>query len=203
VLIVGRGGGSMEDLWAFNEEVVARAIFASKIPVVSAVGHEIDYTISDFVADVRAPTPSAAAEIVVPSAEKLTERLTGLWERIRGAVRKGLDLKRQKLSTLSRSYGLRRLFDVVDRKRERLDDLVDRMERSIGDKIVHFKQTVEHLGKFLEGLSPKKVLQRGYAIVRRGDKVIKSVGELTLYDRVKIVFIDGTARAVIDRMGER
>ncbi|NOY60776.1 MAG: exodeoxyribonuclease VII large subunit, partial [Calditrichaeota bacterium] len=124
VLIVGRGGGSLEDLWAFNEEVVVRAIFASKIPIISAVGHEIDFTISDFVADLRAPTPSAAAELVVPLAEDLLSRVKNLQKDSFVSVLRRLAELRESLENLRLSYGFRRPVDLILQHRQRLDELV-------------------------------------------------------------------------------
>jgi exodeoxyribonuclease VII large subunit len=128
VLIVGRGGGSMEDLWAFNEEVVARAIFSSAIPVISAVGHEIDFTIADFVADLRAPTPSAAAELVVPDRQELAGVIAGARQRLLSAAAGRIGRQRERVVTLVRSYGLRRPADLIAGRMQRLDELERRLQ---------------------------------------------------------------------------
>lgn len=187
VLIVGRGGGSLEDLWPFNEEIVARAIFRSRIPVISAVGHEIDYTISDFVADLRAPTPSAAAEIVSAHREELLRRVENLERRAAQAVRYLLQGFRQRLERLRRSRGfvdaetrvrflLQRLDEarlrlqgslgpLLERLRRRVDDATRALQHGMELLLTGAEHRLERLQGQLEAFSPLRVLDRGYAIV--------------------------------------
>jgi len=176
VMIVGRGGGSLEDLWAFNEEIVARAIYNSRIPVVSAVGHEIDWTIADFVADVRAPTPSAAAEIAVPRKDDLIEAVQGQAKRLKDALG---DLAGQSAQGLD----------------EAMSGLKAAAERFVQDKQRSFQEMAGHL----EAISPLAVLKRGYSITERvsDGKVIRSIRDVKADDRIKTVLSEG---AIISRV---
>lgn len=164
VIIVGRGGGSMEDLWAFNEEVVARAIYNSHIPIISAVGHEIDTTISDFVADLRAPTPSAAAELVIPSKVELEERIANLTRRLKTELINRLSVMENRLRVLMEKRIFREPFDYIQQYQQRVDELSQllgvRASQLIELNEARFKN---YLGR-LEALSPLKVLLRGYSI---------------------------------------
>jgi len=191
VIIVGRGGGSLEDLWAFNEEVVARAIAASEIPVVSAVGHEIDFTIADFVADLRAPTPSAAAELVVPDRLELLEVIRNNEYTMRQALAQMITAKRERVRSLVSSYALNRPRDLIREFVQRIDEL----QRSIGTNFAHryerMAQDVESLGKRLIAVSPGNILKRGYAIVRKGDAIVTHAKELRPKDETVIEFQDG------------
>ncbi len=182
-LIVGRGGGSIEDLWAFNEECVARAVFASQIPVISAVGHETDFTITDYVADLRAPTPSAAAEISVPSAMELTRLISIYNTRIYGAAQARIENLRLRLNRLVP----RSPQDRIDELSQRLDMRVRRMENAYKLKISENGRRLGELGGKLDALSPLKTLTRGYSIPVRPDGTVmrkrddfKSGDEFTL-----------------------
>jgi exodeoxyribonuclease VII large subunit len=192
VLIVGRGGGSLEDLWAFNEEVVARAIYASKIPIISAVGHEIDFSIADFVADMRAPTPSAAAELVVRDRTELLEDIGNLCYTMRGALDNQVSVLRERLVTLVTSYSFNRPKDLIREFAQRVDEL----ERSLGISFNHVGQTVHQkynsLQRQLQALNPGGVLKRGYAIVRNEGRIISSAMMLHNNDDADIHFHDGT-----------
>jgi len=164
VIIIARGGGSQEDLWAFNEEIVARAIFNSKIPVVSAVGHEIDFTIADMVADLRASTPSAAAEMVIRSKEELKERLTAILFQLRSGLRNIIADKRIFLHRLERG-----LIDPSRRLKEirlRLGDMTDRLALSMSHSLEMIKKDCRHIAERLNILSPLNILGRGYSITR-------------------------------------
>lgn len=167
VLIVGRGGGSREDLWAFNEEVVARAVFASRIPVISAVGHETDFSIADFVADLRAPTPSAAAELVVKNRLDLERHLDQLILRLGDRMTAQLALLRSRLQGLEKR--LRAPGDLIRILTLRFGQLEMRLKQAICGTLEHRRQHVNMLGRQLDGLSPAGVLARGYAIVLRRD----------------------------------
>ena len=191
VIIVGRGGGSLEDLWAFNEEVVARAIAASEIPVVSAVGHEIDFTIADFVADLRAPTPSAAAELVVPDRLELLEVIRNNEYTMRQSLAQMISTNRERVRSLVSSYAFNRPRDLVREFVQRVDEL----QRSIGASFSHryasVGQNVESLAKRLAAVSPGSILKRGYAIVRKGEAVVTHAKELRTKDKTVIEFQDG------------
>ncbi len=165
VLIVGRGGGSLEDLWAFNEEPVARALFASSIPVISAVGHETDYTIADFVADFRAPTPSAAAEIVVESEAHLRESILSLESRLAAAVRRLLDLLRASVRERARLLGdPRRRLQQLE---QRVDELRSRLGRGLRQHVRRDRALLASLSGALDHLNPLAILSRGYSVTRR------------------------------------
>ena len=169
VLIVGRGGGSLEDLWAFNEERVARAIFHSDIPIISAVGHEIDVTISDLVADHRALTPTAAGEAVVPDRAQLLADLVKLRNRLAQSLSARLTQARARLEALGRSYGLRRPMDRIRQRQQHLDDQAQRLHTSAQHVLGLRREQLATVGGKLEALSPLRVLARGYGIVTRAD----------------------------------
>jgi len=187
VMIVGRGGGSLEDLWAFNEEVVARAIYDSEIPVISAVGHEIDFTIADFVADLRAPTPSAAAELVIPNKDELKSIIDTHTTRLKNALTSKLEMLAQKLNTLKESYILRQPLNLVTQYEQMIDDL----RKDIALRIEHIvKMRGENfnlLSQKLEALSPLSILNRGYSISARvsDGMIVKDVKDLNKGDRVE------------------
>lgn len=169
LVIIGRGGGSIEELWAFNDERLARAIADFPKPIISAVGHETDFTIADFVADLRAPTPSAAAELAVPDQESLTRTLNGLTQRLYQAVRRSLQNRRQELRKLAQSRVLVDPYYALNRRRQDLDWLTERLTR-LGTQTVRMKRERFYrlLGK-LDALSPLATLQRGYAIAQTDD----------------------------------
>jgi len=184
VIIVGRGGGSLEDLWAFNEEAVARAIFSSEIPVISAVGHEIDYTISDFVADYRAATPSAAAELAIPEKGELAGRIRGFSDRLQTAMKSRLDMAEAKLSGLKESYVLREPVNVVLQLGQQVDDLGRRARIKMAHYVELGESAFAALSGKLEALSPLSVLNRGYSITFRDGKVVKDIKGLKAGDRL-------------------
>ena len=165
VMIIGRGGGSIEDLWCFNEEKVARAIFASNIPIISAVGHEIDFTISDFTADLRVPTPSAAAEIVSQNQQDLIDRVSNFNRRLDRAILNVVDQRKAQLKNLQTSYAMRRPLDRIRETQQRLDDANQRLEQTLTTKISQAKQALHSFSEKLEALNPTAILQRGYSIV--------------------------------------
>lgn len=199
VIIVGRGGGSIEDLWAFNEEVVARSVYASRIPVISAVGHEIDFTISDFVADQRAPTPSAAAQMVVPVRDELLERTGTLAARMRNAAGGRLEAARKRLMEYPRRHGFRKPLEVVCRHKTRVEELLRRFGRGIDHLLALKKERLLGTGSKLESLSPLKVLTRGYSITTRDGRVLTTARGLRCGDRVETRFHKGTAVSIIER----
>ncbi len=191
LLIVGRGGGSLEDLWAFNEEVVARAIFESEIPIISAVGHEIDFTIADFVADLRAPTPSAAAELAVPDFNEIKQSILLLAQRLRRAVLQKILHYRQQIISIQRSYGLRRLEDILHQNALRVDELTSQMIRNFEQNVNKFQKHVEQLNLRLLNLNPKKVLERGYSITYIKGRVLKDAARAQIGDEIKTELFKG------------
>lgn len=203
VIIVTRGGGSLEDLWAFNEESVARAIFDSEIPVVSAVGHEVDVTIADFVADVRAPTPSAAAEMVVPDRNQLVENVRVRAAHLKELMERKIASWEDRIESFRLSYGLRRPFDMIEHYEQRCDELV----KDLSVHVDYFMKEKEHALVLqrdkLEGLNPLSVLRRGYSICRTipGSVIIREAGTLNIDDQVEVMFHRGTVQARVEAVG--
>ena len=199
VIIIGRGGGSIEDLWAFNDERLAREIAASSIPVISAVGHETDFTICDFVADLRAPTPSAAAELVFPDRFALKAELDARLNKIGALVRADIAAKRDQLRVLASSRAMRSPAAVTAEKQMRLDELAVRMHTA-GQVLLDRKKQglAASVGK-LEALSPLAVLQRGYAVAQNADgEVTTSAAAFDAGDRITVRFADGAVDATVD-----
>lgn len=198
VLIVGRGGGSIEDLWAFNEEIVARAIYDSEIPIISAVGHEIDFTIADFAADLRAPTPSAAAELAVPAQSELSEKFHNVYVRLYGQVqrmleRKELELKRfrERPALLNPTVKLEEQQIYIDRLRQ---DFITRAERVMEQK----KKELGILASKLDGLSPLGTLSRGYAVAKGADgRVVRSAKQVNIGDEMTVLLEDGAVKTQV------
>jgi len=186
VLIVGRGGGSLEDLWCFNEEIVARAIFKSKIPIISAVGHEVDYTIADFVADRRAKTPTDAAQMVIPKKEDLIARLDELTDRLDNLIIDKLTFLEDELKTLSESYILKQPVNLIVQYQQRVDDLVRDIEIRTTHVLDLKEAAFSTICAKLDMLSPFKVLSRGYSITSHltTGKILKDIDELKKGDRV-------------------
>ena len=167
VLVVGRGGGSLEDLWAFNEETTVRAIASSRVPVVSAVGHEIDVTLADLAADVRALTPSEAAERVVPAADEAHETLQLRAARLRNAMLRQLQLARAAVDRISSRRAMRRPLDPIRDWERQLDELSGRLRRSVDHRRQQLRSQLNACEGKLEALSPRNVLERGYSITLR------------------------------------
>jgi exodeoxyribonuclease VII large subunit len=198
LLIVGRGGGSIEDLWAFNEEVVARAIADSRIPIISAVGHETDFTIADFVADLRAATPTAAAELAVRDTRELVETLRYTELRLTEEIEEKLRFYGRELQSLLRSRGLSRPLDLVHSHQQRLDDLQHRASMAARGARQRSTEQLRLLETSLRTLNPINVLKRGYAIVERDSKPVSNAGDLKQGDHVLLRMHDGEQRAVIE-----
>ncbi|MGB2705259.1 MAG: exodeoxyribonuclease VII large subunit [Candidatus Omnitrophota bacterium] len=201
VIILSRGGGSLEDLWPFNEEIVARAIYGSKAPVISAVGHEVDYTISDFVSDFRAPTPSAAAEVLIPKKEDLITLLKGFSERMRNALFSKIDFLSEKINALGQRYVFKEPFNIVLQHEQELDDLMQEIALK-GSYIVKFKtEILNTLVGRLDALSPLGVLNRGYSITMRkkDGKIVKDANVLKKNELIKTKLAKGE---VISRVEE-
>ncbi len=193
VIILARGGGSLEELWAFNEEVVARSIFNSVIPVVSAVGHETDYTISDFVADVRAPTPSAAAEIVIPEKAALKDRIMLLEARLKNGAAAKIQNERAQLERLRASSAFRQPYDRLYQERMRLDTLNRYMHRAMLSVMEKKRSDLSLLIGKLDALSPLGIMSRGYGVIRlleKGD-IVRSVKDVKQNERLSVELFDG------------
>lgn len=199
VLIVGRGGGSLEDLWAFNEELVARAIHDSKIPVISAVGHEVDHTIADFVADLRAPTPSAAAEMVARGRLELEGHLDHLVMRLAAQMRRRVDFGRERLNGLHRR--LRSPRESLALARQRQAELARRLSQAMDRRLKERAWRLRTLAERLDDLSPLRTLGRGYAIVTRAaGEVVRDAATLSPGERVSLRFAQGQAEARIEEV---
>ncbi len=197
VLILARGGGSLEDLWPFNEEVVARAIFASQIPIISAVGHETDFSISDFVADLRAPTPSAAAELAVADTADLKIKLEGYQTRYKLALKKKVELMRLQYEKCMARRVFKEPLQEINEKAIRLDMIVKNMQHHMVNSYKDSKNEMIKLVSKLDTLSPLKTLTRGYSITQKEGHIVKSVNDLEKDDEIDLRFIDGNKKAKI------
>ena len=222
IIIVGRGGGSLEDLWAFNERIVAEAIFNCETPVISAVGHEVDYTIADFVSDLRAPTPSAAAELAVFEYKKYEEDVLKLQRDLKESIQRKIRLDREYLYSYKRQLDslspiriiqskIQRLSDMqinldsimkaklTDRKKD-LDSLENMLSKSMQDNAVKTRQELGILAEKLNGLSPLTKLKGGYVYASKEDKAIKSVNNISKGDNIELYLIDGKAMANVSEV---
>lgn len=197
VLIVGRGGGSVEDLWAFNEEIVARAVAASEIPVISAVGHETDFTICDFVADLRAPTPSAAAELAVPDSMEERSLLRGFSIRLQRVLSSRIQGERMRLQQMERTAGLSNPRLFFEHHRLLLDSLSVKNDVAVKTKITQERNRLSILCGKLEALSPLQVLHRGYAIAEQNGRAVQSVSALSAGDNLTLRLRDGKAHCIV------
>ena len=197
VIIVGRGGGSIEDLWAFNEEIVARAIYDSKIPIISAVGHETDFTIADFVADLRAPTPSAAAELAVPDIFEVKQKIINYQDRSKLALKKKIEIMKLRFEKIMKS----RIFTDPMRKVMDnsiiLDDYMKRLENAMKEIKTEKKNKYTELVTKLDSISPLKTLIRGYSLTEKDGKIIKRATQIDKGDIITIKFSDGEKNAEI------
>lgn len=225
VLIVGRGGGSIEDLWAFNEEIVADAIFKSKIPIISAVGHEIDFTISDFVADLRAPTPTAAAELAVPNTIDLINYINQLSIRRNKSIINIINKKYEKLESLKDSYILKNPQSIYEVKAQKVDNLIEKAILLITKSLTDNKNRLNTLDKEvktdmtkvldkktnrylnilskLETLNPILTIKRGYTITKHNDKSINSIKDINKKDYIKTEVCDGIITSQVIEMEEK
>lgn len=197
VLILARGGGSLEDLWPFNEEIVARAIYDSELPIISAVGHETDFTIADFVADLRAPTPSAAAELAVADVFDLQDRIELYKNRLQILLRKKVELQRARYEKCMNSIAFRDPLYIVQDKYVNVESCVKNLEKIIVSKMKDYKlKTVEKIA-MLDAMSPLKTLARGYSVVEKDNSVVKSVKDVNKDDIINIRLNDGNVDAKI------
>lgn len=199
VIVVGRGGGSMEDLWCFNEEVVVRAIATSEIPTISAVGHEIDVTLADFAADVRALTPSEAAELVVPSMAEIEERLGTFQQRLATGLRTTYDRAAAKLELLARNRVFTHPFEMVHDHQRTLDDLDAAATRAIRRRLQNAQEALARRSAQLEAMSPLAVLARGYSVTRTTEKeVIREHDQVQPGDEIETILPNGRIRSRVE-----
>ena len=197
VLILARGGGSLEDLWPFNEEIVAHAIYESELPIISAVGHETDFSISDFVADLRAPTPSAAAELAVPDIYEAKQKILGYKNRLKISLNKKYEMLKLHYEKLTSSFVFKEPLRIINERSILLDNQVKQIENIIKNKKQSEKERYVKLVSKLDTLSPLKTLTRGYSIIEQKGKIINSVKELQEGNEIDIQMIDGKAKAKI------
>lgn len=202
VVILGRGGGSLEDLWPFNEESVARAVAACGIPVISAVGHETDYTICDFAADLRAPTPSAAAELAVPDCRELIGDIEYRRALMRSAVSSAVEAARARLDALASARALRSPLDFVEARRMQADRLAERLNGAAARKVSEAETALSAAAGKLNALSPLAVLSRGYSIASKNGAVISSVENLAEGDSVGVLVSDGEFSCTVNEIGK-
>lgn len=203
LLIVGRGGGSIEDLWAFNDERVAQAIFDSTIPVISAVGHEPDVTISDFVADLRAATPSNAAELAVPDREALYQQLDSMSSAMETALKRQLKAARQHLNTLSASPALQSPYEYIQQRRKTLQLVGSRLTSAQNNRLFQIRQRFVACTSKLDAMSPLKVLSRGYAMAQNeSGEVVRSVKQTQVGQILRVTLSDGCIQATVTQAKE-
>lgn len=203
VIITGRGGGSIEDLWAFNEEVVARAIFACTIPVISAVGHEPDVTISDYVADVRAATPSNAAELAVCDAAELRVGLRNVLNRLMHIQLQQLRERRARLDSIASKRIMASPYEYLNERSLLLSMQEQRMSGAMAAILSEKRKQYVRLAATMDAISPLKVLSRGYSMVRSGKKVVKSASDIASGDRLEVRFADGCADCLVESVDKK
>ena len=191
VLIVGRGGGSIEDLWPFNEEVVAHAIYDAATPIISAVGHEIDVTIADFVADKRAATPTAAAEMAVPNISDVIDMINNYKIRLNESINKLSKIKRLELDKLKDSYILKNPLIMYDNKKQNLINLTEKITSLMNYNINNTRISIDHIIEKLELINPLMVLKRGYSVTYLNDNIVNSIKNIKKDDTLKIKLSDG------------
>lgn len=198
LLIVGRGGGSIEDLWAFNDEIVARAIYASEIPIISAVGHEPDVTISDYVADLRAATPSNAAELAVPDQNALRQRFDETATRMTNVLVSRVSALRNRLEAISATPALQSANQYANQRRQALLQMDSRLRSACNLMVSNEKRRFVSLAAKMDAMSPLKVLSRGYAVARSSEgNVIRSINHVAVNDNIDVLFHDGVISAKI------
>ena len=197
VLILARGGGSLEDLWPFNEEIVAHSIYNSEIPIISAVGHETDFSISDFVADLRAPTPSAAAELAVPDIYEIQQKINSYQNRLRMTLIKKVEIMKLRYEKCMASRVFKDPLRNINDNYLKVDNCIKRLENSIKIKQKEQKTKYVELISKLDTLSPLKTLTRGYSLVEQDKKIVKSAKDLKTGDKINIRFVDGKKEAQV------
>lgn len=191
LIILGRGGGSIEDLWAFNEEIVARAIYKANTPIISAVGHEVDYTIADFVADLRAPTPTGAAELAVPNINDVINNLRQLSIRLNQSMIKKINYQKLLLDTFKNSFVLKNPMILYENRKQKVILYLEKLNILVKNKIKDANNNYLNIVSKLELLNPLHILDRGYSITLKDDKVIKSINDVKINDNLQIRLCDG------------
>ena len=203
VIILARGGGSLEDLWPFNEEIVAESIYNSEIPIISAVGHETDFTIADFVADLRAPTPSVAAELAVKDIRDITDKLANYDKRYKLALNKKVEFMRLRFEKVMNRRAYTNPLQRVQDEYVRLDKITKNIENLVVKKERELRlKTVQIITK-IDSLSPLKALTRGYAVAEKNGNIVKSISDIKLNDEINITFSDGKAKANIKEISKK
>lgn len=202
-IVLGRGGGSTEDLWAFNEEVVAEAIFHSPVPVVSAVGHEIDVTVADLVADKRAETPSAAAVLLTPDQRELMASLLDARTRLTETIARRVQLGRERLDQIASRPAFRKPLDRIREREQKLDDVAARLNRAVGRRVERAKDKLAAVAEQLDSLSPLNVLKRGYSLTLTadGEQVIRDAAEVSPGDRIVSRLANGRVVSRVEEAG--
>lgn len=198
ILVITRGGGSMEDLWSFNDEKVAREIFRSEIPVVTAIGHEVDFTISDFVADLRAATPSAAAENIFPDQTELYRYIDDAGEELNERVKLKFNKMKTLLENISNNYYFKRPADLLNENKVKLDDFNRRLNENVKAKLLNLSRFLNTSEKIIKSIGPEQTLKRGFTITKKDGKVISSKNKIRKNDIIEIVFYDGEKIAIIN-----
>ncbi len=200
-IIIGRGGGSLEELWAFNEEILARSIYNSKIPIVSAVGHETDFTISDFVADLRAPTPSAAAEMTIPDKNNLVNNLSLLKSKITRAVKRSFEVKTENLNSVSKSLKYQGPENRINQYYQYIDEFNARLNSRIKHQVELYKERLKKDSQRLDSLSPRAVIERGYSICRKipGKEIIRRLEQIEVGTRIEVIISDGKILSKVEK----
>lgn len=202
-IIVGRGGGSLEELWSFNEEIVAREIFKSEIPIISAVGHETDFTICDFVSDMRAPTPSAAAEIATPDLSDIYFKLSNIKHRMDRSLNNQIILDNEKLyNTLDKINNYMKSYIIKD-KNIQLDQIYDKINFRLEQNLQRTKEQLSKKGAILHNLSPLATLSRGYSIVEKDGEVINSIESISINEEIKVTLEDGSLNCNINKINNK
>ena len=200
-IIIGRGGGSLEELWAFNEEILARSIYNSEIPIVSAVGHETDFTISDFVADLRSPTPSAAAEMTIPDKNSLINNLSLLKSKMTRAGKRNFELKVENINSISRSLRYQRPENKINQYYQYIDEFSARLSSRIKHQVELHEERIKKDSQRLDSLSPWAIIERGYSICRKipGREIIKRLKQIEVGTKIEIIISDGKILSKVEK----
>ena len=200
-IIISRGGGSLEELWAFNEEILARSIYNSKIPIVSAIGHETDFTISDFVADLRCPTPSAAAEMTIPDKSSLINNINLLNSKLNKAIKRNLELKVENINSINKSIQYQGPENKINQYYQYIDEFSVRIKLRIKHQIELYEEKIKKDKQRLNSLNPDAVIERGYSICRKipGKEIIKRLNQVEIGNEIEIIISDGKMLGKVDK----
>jgi len=200
-IILSRGGGSLEELWAFNEEILARSIYNSKIPIVSAIGHETDFTISDFVADLRCPTPSAAAEMTIPDKSSLINNINLLNSKLNKAIKRNLELKVENINSINKSIQYQGPENKINQYYQYIDEFSVRIKLRIKHQIELYEEKIKKDKQRLDSLNPGAVIERGYSICRKipGKEIIKRLNQVEIGNEIEVIISDGKMLGKVDK----